>query len=383
MPTPVFYGLAIASVGGPLALITIFLPNTLADVSSSAGLLVLLGALAFVFPTAVWYRFARSVASSGGLYSFVEHAAGTTVARLHGAIWVVSYFLYLPSTVVFVLYDVLPAAFPGVAPYRAALNIAVPAAMVVGLVLWRSSLFTLTAGLAFAQVVLVGVLAGSEISHAGNRLHLLTLHASAGTAWSSVGSVSLLFVCSSLPLYLGAEVRHATKVTSRALPLAVGAGAVCAIAGVVALARFSPSVLAEEVPGWDIATSVGGHALGDAVVLGTAASVLTLVLLEYVAITRLLPVMVGVGPRSAEIGVGAVFIGASAISLANPQAAYEKLVNPSLMALYLSEVIVFLVYPLWRRRRGKLRAPDIVLTVAASALMLYGLYNALKPSTGL
>ncbi|HYA45209.1 MAG TPA: hypothetical protein VED59_06360, partial [Acidimicrobiales bacterium] len=121
----------------------------------------------------------------------------------------------------------------------------------------------------------------------------------------------------------------------------------------------------------------------DADVLGTAASVLTLVLLEYVALTRLLPVMVGMGPRRAEIGVGALFIAASAISLANPQAAYEKLVNPSLMALYLSELIVFLVYPLWRRRRGRLRGLDIVITVAASALMLYGLYNALKPSTGL
>jgi hypothetical protein len=54
-----------------------------------------------------------------------------------------------------------------------------------------------------------------------------------------------------------------------------------------------------------------------------------------------------------------------------------------LIALYLSEVIVFAVYPLWRRRRGKLRLYDLVVSAAACALMLYGLYSALKPSTGL
>jgi amino acid transporter len=86
MPTPVYYGLAISSVGGPLALVTLFLPNTLVGVRSAAGLAVLLGAVAFVCPAIAWYRYAGAVASSGGLYSFVEAAAGTNVARLHGTV---------------------------------------------------------------------------------------------------------------------------------------------------------------------------------------------------------------------------------------------------------------------------------------------------------
>ncbi|HTT88249.1 MAG TPA: hypothetical protein VMF65_01760 [Acidimicrobiales bacterium] len=56
MPTAVFYGLAIASVGGPLALVTLFLPNTLVDAASWSVVIVLLGAVAFVFPVIAWYN---------------------------------------------------------------------------------------------------------------------------------------------------------------------------------------------------------------------------------------------------------------------------------------------------------------------------------------
>ncbi len=383
MPTAVFYGIAIASVGGPLALVSLFLPNALLDVSSWSGFAVLLGAVAFVFPVIAWYKYAGRVASSGGLYSFVEVAAGTRVAQAHGAVWIISYFLYLPSTMVFVFYDILPTAFPGIGPYRAPLVVVVPAVMVLGLVLWRLGLFAMTAVVALAQVALVGVLAGMEIAHAGSSATVPAPTVHAGAFVTSAAAVSLLFVCASLPLYLGREVRRATTVTARALPLAVGVGAVCALAGVVSLAQFPASVLGAEVPGWLIAHSLGGRALGEVVVVGTALSVLSLVLLEYVALTRLLPAMGLVRPRQAELGIGAVFVAACAISLLDPNAAYERLLTPSLVTLYLSQLVVFAVYPRFRQKLGKLRAVDVLVAAAASALMLYGLYSALKPSTGI
>jgi amino acid transporter len=383
MPTAVFYGIAIASVGGPLALVTLFLPNTLLEVKSWSGLVVLLGALAFVFPVIAWYRYAGRVASSGGLYSFVEAAAGTRVARAHGAVWIVSYFLYLPSTVVFVFYDILPTAFPGIAPYRAPLVVVVPVVMVLGLVMWRLGLFAMTAVVAVAQVALVGVLAGMEIAHAGSSATAPTPHLQAGGFVTSAASVSLLFVCASLPLYLGGEVRRATTVTARALPLAVGVGLVCAFAGVVSLTQFPASFLGAEVPGWLIARTLGGRAMGEVIVLGTALSVLTLVLLEYVALTRLLPAMSLARPRQAELGVGIVFVAATTLSLLDPNAAYERLLTPSLITLYLSQLVVFAVYPRFRQKLGKFRAVDVLVAAAASALMLYGLYSALKPSTGI
>jgi amino acid transporter len=384
MPTPVFYGLAISSVGGPLALVTLFLPNALVDVRSAAGLAVLLGAVAFIFPVVAWYRYAGAVASSGGLYSFVEAAAGTNVARLHGTIWIVSYFLYLPSTIMFVLYEVLPSAFPGMTSYQAPLAIAIPVIMVVALMGWRLGLYALTAAVAVAQVALVGVLAGLEIAHLGHAPVAVAAQVPGGGSLArSAASVSLLFVCASLPLYLGSEVGRPTTVTARSLPLAVGVATVCSFIGVIALGPFPSSVLGAEVPGWSIARAVGGQAFADVVVIGTALSVLTLVLLEYVALTRLLPAMSWARPRRAELGVGIAFVASAALSLINPEAAYEKLINPALIALYLSQLVVFAVYPRFRKQQGRMRATDVFVAAAASALMIYGLYDALKPSTGL
>ncbi len=56
LPVPVFYGLGVASVGGPLGLAALFVPATLLGASSSSGLIVLVGALLFGFPVIAWYR---------------------------------------------------------------------------------------------------------------------------------------------------------------------------------------------------------------------------------------------------------------------------------------------------------------------------------------
>jgi hypothetical protein len=242
--------------------------------------------------------------------------------------------------------------------------------------MWRLGLFAVTAALGAAQVVLVGVLAGMEIAHTGGTAAAVPAVTAAAVAKSSA-AVSLLFVCASLPLYLGAEVRRPTVTTARSLPFAVGIATACALVGVVALTRFPVSFLGAELPGWLIAVSLGGRTLGQVIVAGTAISIMTLVLLEYVALTRLLNVMLRARPRRAELGVGALFVASAALSLLDPSAAYEKLLTPALVALYLSQVVVFAVYPRFRRRQGNINAADIVVASAASALMLYGLYTVL------
>ncbi len=368
-----FYGLAIGSVGGPLGLAAIFVPSTLAGAASSSGLIVLVGGLLFGFPVLAWYRYASRVASAGGLYSFVEAAAGVWPARLHGVAWVVSYFLYLPSTMAYLLWDVLPIAFPKIGAARTVLEVAVPVAMVAGLMLWRTGMLSLVAGAAVAQVALVGVLAGWEITAAPAGASF-GLHVPAATAAQFAASVSLLFVCASLPLYFGAELRRATEVTSRALPVSVGLGAACALVAAVALGSFAPA-LAAPVPGWRVATSLGGRAFAVVVLVGAVVSVLTLVLLEYVALTRLLHAMAGVGARRAELGVGAAFVVSAALVLVSPEAAYSDLLKPSLVALYLSELVVFAVYPLFG---PKLKGRDVLVALVASGLMAYGLYNLFR-----
>ena len=58
------------------------------------------------------------IASGGGLSAFVEAAVGRRAAVVHGWIWAFAYFLYLPYTVTFVVYDLLPPVFPGLTAYR-------------------------------------------------------------------------------------------------------------------------------------------------------------------------------------------------------------------------------------------------------------------------
>jgi hypothetical protein len=51
-------------------------------------------------------RFGRHVSGSGGLFGFVEAAAGRRVALAQAAIWIVSYALYLVYTTVQIVYDI-------------------------------------------------------------------------------------------------------------------------------------------------------------------------------------------------------------------------------------------------------------------------------------
>jgi len=84
----------------------------------------------FSFPLAIWLAFSQQIVSGGGLTAFVEATVGRRAALAHGWIWAFAYFLYLPYTVTFVVYDQLPPVFPGVHAYRATLELLVPVAIV-------------------------------------------------------------------------------------------------------------------------------------------------------------------------------------------------------------------------------------------------------------
>jgi hypothetical protein len=63
------------------------------------------------------------------------------------------------------------------------------------------------------------------------------------------------------------------------------------------------------------------------------------------------------------------FIAADALSLIDPQEFYDKLLKPSLGALYISQIVVFVVFPLFRR--GLRWLP---LVAVASGLAVWGFY---------
>jgi amino acid transporter len=362
-----FVGVAIASIGGPVALVN-FLPGTAGDDGiESAGLVVLLAVAVFVAPLALWLVYSRRVVSPGGLTAFVEAAAGRPAALAHGWIWALAYFLYLPYTITFVVYDVLPPIFPGIGPYRSPLELVLPLAIVM-LVLapLRWALVALTV-VGVAQLAILLTLGIVVLGHA-------PVHVASDPSFDPIaratGGTALLFICASLPLYLGAEVRGGSRTVRRGLALAVAVVALCFFVAALPLATVPGALRDFPVPAATIARYYGGRPLEVAVALGVALGTLALIVAEYLALGRLLQWLHGFELRRVLLWIAVPFVVADAFSLIDPAEFYDKLIKPSLGALFVSQLIVFLVFPLFRR--GLRFVP---LVAVASGLAAWGFYT--------
>ena len=340
-----FVGFAIASIGGPLALAN-FLPGTAGgDGIASAGLVVALAVAVFAAPLTLWLVYSRRVVSRGGLTAFVEAAAGRPAALVHGWIWALAYFLYLPYTITYVVYDVLAPAFPGIGPYRWLLELILPVAIVL-LVLapLRLALVSLLA-VGLAQLVLLLVLGGVMLSNVPARF---AARPEADPTARAVAGTALLFICASLPLYLGAEVRGRSRTVRRGLTLAVAVVAVCFFVAALGMSTVPQALLEFPLPAAAIARYYSGRSLEVAVALGIAVGTLALIVAEYLALGRLLNWLHGPPLRRVLLWIAVPFVAADVISLVNPQEFYDKLLKPSLGALFISQLIVFVVFPLFK-----------------------------------
>jgi hypothetical protein len=199
----------------------------------------------------------------------------------------------------------------------------------------------------------------------------------ASTLFNGGLALSLLFVCASLPLFFGSEVRGGT----RAIRLGIIA-AFCVVSAyllVVAIpfSQMPPELRSAEIPGMAIADAYSSHSLAVAIGLFTVISIVGIIVIEFLALGRLANFVLGVPIRAALAAIAVPFIAIDAISLINPEGIYKQLLRPSLIALFTAQAIVFLVYPLYRRRIDPRRwlVPTVVALLAA-ALMIYGLYHA-------
>jgi amino acid transporter len=355
-----FSGLTVASIGGPLALIALYGPQAIGSARPSSALTALIASLFFFFPLTIWLRYSERIASSGGLMAFVEAAAGRRVARVQGALWVISYALYLVYTIPYIVYDLLPAAVPGftrsarlidglLALVIAALMLT-PVWMVLAVVLVMAA-FQMAVALDFMAV---------NIGHAGLPLGALTGHGNLPVLATGAASASLLYVCASLPLFLGGEVRGGGKTVRTAIGISFAAVALLFVIAAAPLAR------------------VGTPASSPVVALGIAVSVAGLEIAEFIALSRLLAFAFRRSTTLIMRALAAAFMAASLLALLNPQGAYAVLLKPSLVALWLSQLIVVAAYPWFARQERKLAAADVGLALAASALMVYGLYAAVS-----
>jgi amino acid transporter len=370
---PGFVAFAVVSFGGPLALAALYAPSILQDVSASSGLLAVAAVVVFGLPLLCWLRYSRYVATSGGLYSFVREAAGPRVALIQAVVWIFSYALYLVYTTASIVYDTLPAVSPGFRHYQPLLEIAIPVTLAATMLAGRAVTFLVLGVLAVGQLALVGVLAVITLWH-DHPASSFALQPPSSALAAAGGQVALLYVCGSLPLYVGGEVAEPrTRTVRRGLVIGYGLTALGVILVVFPLTQ-NPAFTRAPIPGMSVAEVFSGHTVALAVGVGVAASIAGVMLVEYFALTRLLHVLTRRSIRQTTVALAVVLVVSAPFTLIDPDRFYDALLKPSLVALWLSQLIVFVVYPRFAARYGRLRVSDVVIAAAGTGFALYGVW---------
>ena len=281
-----FTGVAVTSFGGPLALAALYAPGIVAGgASASAGLAMVAAVVVFACPLAIWLRYARQVNGPGGLYSFVEAAAGRRVALVQAGLWIVSYLLYLLYTTAQIVYDTLPAVLPGERAWQPVLEIALPVALAAVMMAGRRVTLMVTGALAAGQLAIAAALGGVTLTHLATPAASFGASAPAGALATATGQTALLYICGSLPLFLGGELAHPARTIRRGLTAAYLVTAVVIVAAVAPLAA-DPAAARAPIPGMAVAEQFTGHGFAVAVGVGVAVSVAGVMIVEYLALSQ-------------------------------------------------------------------------------------------------
>ncbi len=353
----------------------IYVPGA-ADMSS-AGLVTALGAALYAFPLLVWVRYSEEIASAGGLAAFVEAAVGTRLALVQAAIWAFSYFLYLPYTVTDIVYEMLADVFPGIEPWRWLIELLLPVTIVGLVLLGTKPVLCLLAVSAAIQLLLMLALGVVVLAKAGAPTHSFTQSPGTHGLLHGGAGIALLFLCGSLPIFLGAEVIGRARTVRRTLVAAWIVVAAYLLFAVFPFAAVDPALTHANLPGYAIASAYSSRWFAVTIGLGAAASVAGVIVAEYLALSRLLFSVTGIHVRKLLAWIAVPFVAIDALSLTDPEAFDENVLRPALIALFLSQMIVFGVFPTYRRKRGRLTPVDLLLAAGAFALMTWGLYRAI------
>ena len=147
----------------------------------------------------------------------------------------------------------------------------------------------------------------------------------------------------------------------------------------VAPLAAAPGLLRTEVPGVSVVEQFASVGLARAIGIGVAVS--TVILCEYLAVTRLVHAVTRWRIRPIAVAIGAGIVLAAPFTLIDPDGFYDTLLKPSLVALWLSQLIVFAAYPLFAIKRGQRVWPACTLSLIASAFAIYGLVTALQQAS--
>jgi hypothetical protein len=122
--------------------------------------------------------------------------------------------------------------------------------------------------------------------------------------------------------------------------------------------------------------------VAEAIGIGVALSTAGLILLEYLAITRLLHAAARWRVSSVTLTLVAAMVASAPLTLIDPDGFYSALIKPSLIALWVSQLIVFAAYPSFAAKRRRRMLPAFALSAGASGLAIYGLLSTLLQQTG-
>jgi len=379
-----FAGVAVVSLGGPLALAALYAPSIAGGASSSAGLAMVAAAVVFGFPLAIWFGYGRHISSSGGLYAFTEAAAGRRLALAQAGLWALSYLLYLVYTTAQIVYDTLPAVLPGETRYQTPLEVGIPVVLAGVMIAGRRATLLVIGVLAAGQLAIAAALSGVTLANVTTPAASFGASAPAGSLAIASGQTALLYVCGSLPFFMGGELggdlRRASRTARRGLLGAYLATVVVIIAAVAPLAA-NPALTHTGIPGMAAAQQFAGRGFALTVGIGVAVSVAGVILVEYLALSRLTVAVTAWPLRRVIGGIGAIMVAVAPVLLINPDEIYDHLLTPSLFALWLSQLVTFAVYPRFAAARGGRVLPASVLAAGASALAVYGLWVTIQTSS--
>lgn len=370
-----FTGVAVASLGGPLALAALNAPGLVAGATSSAGLAMLAAAVAFGLPLWIWLDYSREVSGPGGLYDFTRAAAGQRVALIQAALWIVSYALYLMYTTAQIVYDTLPAVLPGEVRYQGLLEVVIPVGLAAVMIAGRTVALLVIGVLAAGQLILAAVVGGLTVANIATPASTFGGSAPAGSVAIASGQTALLYICGSLPFFLGGEVSK-THIRQGLVGAYLATVAVVILA--VAPLAADPSIARAEIPGMEVAQRFAGHGLAVTVGIGVVASIAGVMLVEYLALSRLVTAVTAWPLRRILVGIGLLMVAFGPVVLINPDQVYNDLITPSLVALWLSQLVVFAVYPRYAASRGRRVAPALLLAAACVAFATYGVWTAIQ-----
>lgn len=377
---PYLAGFAIASAGGPFAILGLYFTGAV-DMAPRLYLeTTALGLGIFVVPWMIWRGYSKSVTSSAGLAGFVAGANAPWLATWQARVWAFSYVLYLPYTVTYLVFYLLPAV-ARVPPLTSdILELGLPV-LLIALGSRKASVITAVLSLSAAvQLIGIAVLVGLVLHRTGGSMPL-SLATASDTPHLLAGAsqVASLPVCISLVFYLGGETGVNPQTMRRSLDLAVLVALATLVLSAILWAN-APAAGAASLPGAALALQFA-HSDGKFVAAGLILiSVAGLIVAEFAALARLATSFFAWPHRRALFAIAAVFWLGDAVSLVQPYRFYNLTITPSLIALYLSQLPVFLAYPKFRRGPGGVVVTDVLLAAFGCAWVLFNLFTAVAGS---